>query len=285
MSEEIIKLIDNIGLSQIKDKLIKEAKVSIRMNTKVVDEEEIDLGASKIGGLPHLPKDIKWINNEEVPLSFIAQINMRDTMPHDVEKILPKSGIIYFFYDCEKQPWGFDPKDCNGWKVLYFKGDTSELICKEPPDDLIVFDVCAISFSSEFTLPPWDSEYIKKLSLNQSEEDLYYDLIEEIEKLYKEGDERINRILGHPNAIQGDMQIECQLVTNGLYCGNLEAYYDPRRFELEKGASDWILLFQIDSDENSAMMWGDDGKIYYWIKKQDLLRYNFENTWLILQSG
>ena len=96
MSEEIIKLIDNIGLSQIKDKLIKEAKVSIRMNTKVVDEEEIDLGASKIGGLPHLPKDIKWINNEEVPLSFIAQINMRDTMPHDVEKYCLNQELFIF---------------------------------------------------------------------------------------------------------------------------------------------------------------------------------------------
>jgi len=55
------------------------------------------------------------------------------------------------------------------------------------------------------------------------------------------------------------LELECQLVTNGLYLGDLSGYKDPRRKELEPGADDWTLLIQIDSDDKAKMMWGDGG--------------------------
>ena len=48
---------------------------------------------------------------------------------------------------------------------------------------------------------------------------------------------------------------------------------------------DWRLLLQIDSDENCEMMWGDVGRIYFWIKTEDLKNRDFEKVWLILQCG
>jgi uncharacterized protein YwqG len=33
------------------------------------------------------------------------------------------------------------------------------------------------------------------------------------------------------------------------------------------------------------MMWGDAGKLYFWITKDDFINRNFENTWMILQCG
>ena len=90
-------------------------------------------------------------------------------------------------------------------------------------------------------------------------------------------------MFGHPDSIQDDMQLECQLVTNGLYCGDPSGYDDPRTASLEKGKYDWRLLLQIDSDENLNTVWGDDGRIYYWIRDQDLKEGNFDNTWLLLQ--
>ncbi len=286
MKNKLFKIIKDNGLIHISRKLMEEAKESIRVYTYAVDEKEIQLGASKIGGLPDLPKGMQWINTEGVPLSFIAQINMQDTRDYDYHKLLPGAGIIYFFYDCDDQPWGFDPADRDGWKVFYYDGDSSELVRSEPSsNEVVVFDACSLEFSREITLPPVDSGYLYKLGLNSLEGNIYDNLMDDIEELYKERDDRINRMLGHPDALQGDMQLECQIVTNGLYCGKVDAYSSPRRFELEKGAEDWILLFQLDSDENLQMMWGDDGRIYYWIKKQDLLTRNFDNIWLVLQCG
>lgn len=51
-----------------------------------------------------------------------------------------------------------------------------------------------------------------------------------------------------------------------------------------KRKNDCVLFLQIDSvEDKTGMMLGDCGRIYFWIKKQDLLNKNFDNTWCILQ--
>jgi uncharacterized protein YwqG len=89
--------------------------------------------------------------------------------------------------------------------------------------------------------------------------------------------------LGWPHVIQNEMELECQLVTNGLYLGDLSGYKDPRREELEPAAHDGTLLLQFDSDDNAKMMWGDGGMLYVWVRRQDLAARNFEKAWTILQ--
>ena len=50
-------------------------------------------------------------------------------------------------------------------------------------------------------------------------------------------------------------------------------------------SKDWQLLFQLDSvsDDDFELMFGDCGRIYYYIRKDDLAAKNFDNIWLILQ--
>ena len=55
-------------------------------------------------------------------------------------------------------------------------------------------------------------------------------------------------------------------------------------YKLEKGAADWQLLLQIDSDEeNTGMMWGGGGRLYFWIRKDDLKKRAFANVWMVLE--
>lgn len=79
------------------------------------------------------------------------------------------------------------------------------------------------------------------------------------------------------------MQLECQLVSHGLYCGDSSGYQDPRAAELEPGAVEWRLLLQIDSEDDAGMMWGDVGRIYYWMHRQDLANRNWEKARLCFQ--
>ncbi len=45
-----------------------------------------------------------------------------------------------------------------------------------------------------------------------------------------------------------------------------------------------LLLTQINSEEDkTGMMWGDAGRLYFWMKKQDLKYLDFDKYWLILQ--
>jgi uncharacterized protein YwqG len=72
-------------------------------------------------------------------------------------------------------------------------------------------------------------------------------------------------------------------VSHGLYCGDETGYTDPRVEQLAAGAAAWRLLLQVDSDEDRGMYWGDVGRIYYWIREEDLRRGAFDAAWLILQ--
>ncbi|KOS61357.1 hypothetical protein AN161_17280 [Lysinibacillus sp. FJAT-14222] len=87
-------------------------------------------------------------------------------------------------------------------------------------------DSAALQFENEVTLPSWDSPYSMFLQeiLNEEEADSYRDF----EYEWMEVDARAtHRIDGYPDAIQGDMYLECQLVTNGLYCGDSTGYSNP----------------------------------------------------------
>ncbi len=83
--------------------------------------------------------------------------------------------------------------------------------------------------------------------------------------------------------MQADMQLECQLVTNGINVGTQGRHGDPRVEVLSAGATDWRLLLQIDTEDAAGMMWGDAGRIYYWIRDQDLAKAAWDETWLVLQ--
>jgi uncharacterized protein YwqG len=108
-----------------------------------------------------------------------------------------------------------------------------------------------------------------------------------IDRLYRDlrSDDRgpRHRMFGWPDLIQNPMQLECQLASNDIDVGGPEGYRDPRVSELRSGADDWLLLLQVDTDDNVGWMWGGSGTIYYWIRKQDLLAARFDRAWMILQ--
>ena len=54
---------------------------------------------------------------------------------------------------------------------------------------------------------------------------------------------------------------------------------------LRDGCKDWRLLLQFDSDDDLNVMWGDCGKLYFWIREQDARLGRFDAAWLILQCS
>jgi uncharacterized protein YwqG len=141
-----------------------------------------------------------------------------------------------------------------------------------------VFQAVGLRPQRELTFAPWESFDVESLGMSREQRFAYADL-------FDNGETTVHRLLGHPDPVQGDMQLECQLVTNGLYCGDSTGYQDPRAKTLRGGASEWWLLLQIDSEDQASMMWGDVGRIYYWINQSDLLSRDWELSWLILQCS
>jgi uncharacterized protein YwqG len=94
------------------------ARPSVRLIADSAVPVEAD--ASRLGGLPDLPSSTSWPRDDDGPLSFIAQVNLADVAPYDSEGVLPRDGLLSFFYDAVTQDaWGFDPADVARLLVIY----------------------------------------------------------------------------------------------------------------------------------------------------------------------
>jgi uncharacterized protein YwqG len=267
------------GLSRLVKDIDLVAKPSLRLSITPTDEATLEIGASKLGGLPDLPPGVLWPQRKNLPQSFIAQIRLADTRSYDIG--LPQSGMLWFFYDAQQETFGEDPDDRGGWCVLFVGSDTLKLQRTPAPAQLPAgsrFKACKVSFTSEITLSQHPELEIPNFDWSDKEQQQYETLLSTFPS---KADHAMmhHRMLGNPDTIQDDMRIQCQLTSHGVTDAN-----DPRAKTLEQGAQDWQLLLQVDSDAQAGMRWADAGMLYYWITQADLQAQHFDNTWLVLQS-
>jgi uncharacterized protein YwqG len=219
-----------------------------------------------------------------VPLAFIGQVGLAEAAAL-TPGMLPASGVLSFFYDPEQRAWGFDPQDRGSSRVYWF-ADVEELRPAPLPESLPShgrFELVSLTPRASLSLPPYQALEVQALRLSADEEDAYFAYREEWQNQHGAGPQ--HQLLGHPSPVQDEMQLECQLVSAGIYCGDSTGYSDPRRAELEPGAREWRLLAQIDSDDAAEMMWGDVGMLYFWIREPDLAARRFDRAWMILQCS
>ena len=261
--------------------LHKLVRPAIQLETRKRPLAELSLGQSRLGGAPDLPAQFKWPVYKGKPLAFIAQLNLEAVARVMSTAPLPKRGHLWFFYAAAEQPWGFDPKD-RGSSVVHYEADVP-LERRPLPPELSAdsrFQPCAIAMSSFVDIPSLEDE---RNPVMGSDEATYASYTEVQEDLASDG-VVAHKLLGHAQTIQGAMELGCALTTNGLYTGDSRGYKDRRAAKLARSQYDWRLLLQIDSDEDAGMMWGDSGRLYVWIREQDLLARRFDKSWLILQS-
>lgn len=285
-AETIRRLIEQVDLVDHAEAIMARVQPSIRVRTSRATDQDIVVGASKLGGHPDLPPDFDWYRWHGTPLTFFAQFNLMDTAPYDVEKTLPASGMLYFFAEAYEQRWGYDPEDRGVGRVLYLP-DTATLERREHPAGringrwVLPRPTCSVSFARELSLPPADL-IADELDWPDDVTDAYIDLSDT--RYERDPATATHRLLGHPDQLQNDMRVEVQMASNGLYWGDDRHVDDPRVPELEGGIDEWRLLFQLDSDELLDIEWGDTGMIYYWIRQRDLQVANFADIWLIMQT-
>jgi uncharacterized protein YwqG len=260
---------------------------SIRIQTTPAgDEALLPTGTSKLGGLADLPEDVAWPEWNGEPLAFIAQFSLEEIAPFDIERLLPATGMLYFFYDAKQETWGESPQDKGGARCIYYDGDATRLERTPFPETLHEwgrdYPPCRLQFSSEASLPGYQSFHIDRLNLSEEEVAVYDGLIAWMKG--PDADFGGHRLLGYPQAVQNDdMEEECAIATGRINSPGPNAYQTEEAEALKKTAPAWQLLLQVDSDNNAGMTWGDAGLIYYWIGTEDLARRDFEGVWLILQ--
>jgi len=280
--DAIASRLREVGVERAEE-LAKLAAPSIRIDARRCVPSSIPLGASRFGGSPDLPPGFEWPCNGGNALSFIAQIDLSALQVAD----LPETGWLFFFYDYALQPWGFDPKDAGGAHVAYWNGPREALsrVAHPTTKDNEGFEACSLTFSATTNLPDvWDRLAEDLGASERGHREAYSAVAEALSGI--DEDALDHHFLGHPQLVQNDMRGECQLVADGIYCGDPSGYQSERAKELLRDVSDWRLLLQVDTDEEGpGWMWGDTGRIYFWIRRQDLAARMFERSWLILQCG
>lgn len=279
------------------------------------------IGSSRLGGLPDLPADLVWpcwnagpyftlearrarkelphagnargraywqeqIDRYEAraaaaprPLSFVGQLNCADLAPSELP--LPRSGLLSFFYDLDEQPWGYAPEHAGAWKVVFTPPDVP-LSRRELPahlDGQLVLrpkglqPVPTWTFPLEVTadgVPLW----------NRDDPDVE----PAFGRLADADPEPRHQVGGHPDPLQGDMAQACALVSQGVNLGDPPELSDEDIERLTASAPEWRLLFQIASDDEIELMWGDGGKLYFWMRDADIASGAWDRAWVQLQS-
>ncbi len=237
--------------------------------------EKSRLGGCRIGGLPDLPSGVEWprlsgvqkeypskCSSRDEPLWFLMQINLAEVSSADVANVLPKAGMLYFFFH-----WHYsdEPGELDASLVLFHKDDVQGLQRAEAPADLHStgrfrgFDLLPCL---EWTVPDCD-----ETNYHLGFWGILKERVAEVQGWEATwGPTPVYRMLGYPELLQGD--------------------------ELVQGEK---LLLQVSSDcqagitevgpyPETGMRWGDHGRVYFIIKEDDLKSQFFGNTFACLED-
>lgn len=307
--EELVILVRKHGLETYESALLQALKPTIRIErTLVRDESEIPVGASKLGGSPDVPPGFQWKSWHGIPLTFIAQFRLSDVTSYDREGLLPKQGMLYCFYEAQFVPDDEHPQNADRGMtyVWYYPDATGGLERKTHPLESNIQEMprriseqfgypygvsesraqnrplhpCRISFEAAHSLPSpmgmillpelYDAKEAKRKS-------------EGLWTLYREITlpKPMHQLLGAPGAIQNPMEETCERVLNRWYPGETASQDVP---QLEERAKDWRLLLQMDYDVELGLVVGDMGRLFLWIRKQDLAACDFSDVVTITES-
>lgn len=276
-----------LGLERLEPTLDALARPAIRIHATPSSRDKIALGKSKIGGLPEFGPSEAWPTGPNGPLNFIAQFDCAELGRFEAASVLPKAGLLSFFYDAEDQKWGYEPSDRGRWQMIYqlpgtqlrraVRGDAPETTEVFRSNELDYTEFLSFPHQANFAEPDgieyWDSQ-TAGFEVRPEEMPLLKSLYDAID-----APEPQHQLFGYPCVLQDDMELECQLVSHGISCGAAHPPEAVQRFG--EGARDWRLVLQVDSSLD--MLWGDTGLIYYWMTTDGLHARDYASAWLILQ--
>lgn len=225
-------------------------------------------GNSRLGGVPDL--SAPWPRYEGRPLSCVAQLDLAELRAAGGPDWLPAQGRLMFFYELEHGSWGLETSDAGSAVVIYEAGkaDPAAQPADLPEDG--VFPFHQVSFFLDSSTPPEERIEVDWKGMTKAENFKVEAAIEALQP-----NEPVHQIGGFPQPVQADeMEAQCERVTQGLH---------PNTTAAGESLTDWRLLFQIDTDNDAGMMWGDTGMLYFWVREQDARAGDFSRIWMILQ--
>lgn len=265
---DILDIRDVEPMTEVEDGFEMDAENAVRIN---LFKAVCTLTDSKVGGMPYLPEDFKYPLDEREeykgnPLAFLAQINFEQLPPLPG---FPQYGMLQFFVGTDYM-YGLDienPTSQASFRIIYHNEikETDKLLTTLPVtieygSDFPVHQELKMGFTPEVSVMGWQDfryetdllkAYKKQFPVTGSYDDIPVEIRDKMEQLCNAGGSRVG---GYPLFTQSDPR-------------NSEEYADYT-----------ILLFQLDSDSDLGINWGDDGVCNFFITPLQLKERNFTNV-------
>lgn len=198
---------------------------------------------SQFGGNPYFEQGMGWpVSENNLPLDFVFQVFA------DESTELPKGiKLVQFFYSQEELP---NETDETGWLVKIFTVlDMGKQVVLPRPEALEATPYCDVVLESTLSLPDWEGidEYRPEIKnmLDRLNPDEPWELYEQI----------------------------CEKVTGNCYyqtqLGGYPRWVQGESTPVNSRGERVPLLFQVDSEDNAGLMWGDVGLVYIFFDETD----------------
>lgn len=247
---------------------------------------------SWLAGQPVGTADTEWPRSVDgLPLAHVAQVDLTDASNQlgNLASILgdldlPSSGTLQVFHDLETTGWDPTDRSRHGWLVRWIERPT-HLLAK--PRDLetdafrpprLVAPVPAISIPSPESAPIGGDELDRYMKASQHIED---QMRSPVNTLAFVDDDRAS-------AWEDDHRPEAPTSRLGGYGHHpdLEELRELLATVLSSDDGDSrIMLFDIAGVRGLEDWFGDSGHLQVWIRRSDLARGGFDQSWCVLRTG
>lgn len=281
--EQLIE--SNPRLKEFKDLIVDYST----MATYLVLEkelEEIPLGASKVGGVPDLPKGWKHpANKNGLYYLFHAQINCKEIAPF--QKYLPRKGMLYFFVSDEESVQKafvlYNPENEDLSRIKYGKN----IKFSDSDMDNFYRTGVAVSFKNAISLPELynvhnhgEERFPKYKSYWENvDDDEMYDKLEYLSEAIYELGNKLEAPIGMKNQFT-------QRATHGVNTSVFTQHESPQEWSAAKYGgepTDWLVLLNMENIGEFSF-W-DAGTLTYCVHKQDLAISEFSTINATIESS
>lgn len=241
-----------------------------------------------LGGDPEMPADLAWPTwDGHGPLCFVAALDCAQVPTQHLDIPLPASGTLLFFYfdGLGESTVAYNDPDSviNGTRVLHIPAGTAATV-RARPDGAAPYPRLDLGGELIATIP--DNENAALIAAYGDPDDpiayTEYPTTDpngtgfwEALTAFRRDHSPHHRVGGYALPIQGQVEPEAARVLHPADDAQDEAARKQTTAEL-------VLLAQIDSDARTGMGWGDAGRLYWLIRRDDLAAGRFEKatfTW------
>lgn len=250
-------LLADLGRDEITDKVLQASQAIIALRVRKTSTNRSV--TSRLGGVPDVEECWKWPER----LEFLAQLNLEELAPFNINGVLPPRGLLRFFMLNLSYGW----EEETGFRVEFYDGDLAALGKAETPDFLTdLRDAPTHAFENViYCEAQVEAIAAAQISVRQSswdDQDNFYqegEIVSYLAHAFETGQEYPHKMLGDASS---------------------ESFYPSHEED-----KDWVLLFSINSTHEIEMMFSDAGTMYFYMKREDLIERRFDRVKVTMTCG